>query len=91
VRIPKRLLGNILGKKIRIIKSRDPTLMGKLGVITRETKKMLEITLNNDGRRILVPKHICVFEIIFDEKTKIIIDGKILVNRFRKLKKLVKR
>jgi len=87
--IPKRIFGNLLGKKIKILSSKDPTLIGKSGIITYETRNMIEIELDN-GRRIFVSKKICIFEIIYDEKTKIILDGNVLVNRFRKLKKLVR-
>ena len=87
--IPKRLFGNLLGKKIKIIDSRDPTLIGREGIITFETRNMFEIELD-DGRRIFIPKKICIFELYYDAKTKIILDGGVLVNRFRKLKKMLR-
>ncbi|MHA1615960.1 MAG: ribonuclease P protein subunit [Candidatus Njordarchaeales archaeon] len=89
-KIPKRLFGNILGKRIRIIDSTDEALVGREGIITYETRNMLEIEENN-GKRILVPKGNCVFEIYYDEKTKIIVRGELLVNRLRKLIKLGRR
>ncbi|MHA1589652.1 MAG: ribonuclease P component 1 family protein [Candidatus Njordarchaeales archaeon] len=88
--IPKRLLGNILGKKIRILYSNDPSLVGREGIITYETRNMLEIE-ESSGKRILIPKHVCIFEIYFDEKTKILVRGELLVNRLRKLIKLGRR
>lgn len=88
--IPKRLFGGLIGRRIRIIMSRDPTLVGISGIITYETRNMLEIQLQN-GRRIFVQKKICVFEIYYDEKTKIILDGNVLVNRYKRLKKIVRR
>ena len=88
--IPKRLLGNILGKEIKILYSNDKTLVGRRGIITYETRNMLEIQEDN-GKRILVPKKICVFQINYNEKTKIIVRGELLVNRVRKLIKLGRR
>lgn len=87
--IPKRLFGNLLGKKIKIIDSRDPTLIGKEGTITFETKNMLEIELNN-GKRIFISKKICIFELYYDAKTKIVLDGSVLVNRFKRLKRILR-
>ena len=65
--IPKRLFGRLIGRRIRIIMSRDPTLVGISGIITYETRNMLEIQLQN-GQRIFVQKKICVFEIYCDKK-----------------------
>ncbi len=87
--IPKRLFGNLLGKRIKIIDSKDPSLIGKEGYIAFETRNMLEIELDN-GKRIFIPKKICIFELYYDAKTKIILDGSVLVNRFRRLKKMLR-
>ena len=87
--LPKRLLGALIGRRIRIIYSQDPSLIGRTGKITFETRNTFEIEEN--GKRIIVPKNICVFEIIYDEKTKIVVRGELLVNRFRKLIKLGRR
>mgnify|MGYP000023413945 CR=1 FL=1 len=88
--IPKRILGSLLGKRIKVIFSSNPKLIGKEGIITFETRNMIEIMLE-DNRRIFIPKRNSIFEIQFDDKTKIIIDGVILARRMRLLRRLGRR
>ena len=51
----------LIGKKIKIIKSSNKTLIGKIGIVVDETKNMLSVETN--GKEIKIIKDQCVFEI----------------------------
>ncbi len=54
-----------IGRKIKIIKSSNKSVIGKIGVVVDETENM--ISIEKDGKEIRVIKGQCVFEI--DGKT----------------------
>lgn len=67
----------LIGKKIRIIQSSDPTLVQRSGMIIDETRNILKIT--DEGQKSLsIPKASSVFELEFDGK-RIVLSGREIV------------
>jgi ribonuclease P protein subunit POP4 len=64
----------LIGNKIKVIDSSDPTLVQRSGTIIDETKNILKIV--EDGQKpISIPKATSVFELDFESK-KIVLRGK---------------
>jgi len=86
MKLPLILLKPFLGKHIEIIDSSDPTLVGRSGKIIFESRNMFGIMENN--KIIYVPKDICIFKLYLSKNRIIMVNGKELVNRYMKLRKL---
>ncbi|MCD6237189.1 MAG: ribonuclease P protein subunit [Thermoplasmata archaeon] len=70
----ERLLikGELIGKSTTVVKSTDPTWVGKSGVIVDETKNTFTIEIDGDER--VIAKDIAAFEFIIDGE-KFTIEG----------------
>lgn len=70
----------LIGLKIKIKKSTDPTQIGLKGRVIDETYKTFKIE-TEEGKEKIVPKDINVFVFTLPNGKKVEIDGKILVGR----------
>ena len=70
----------LIGLKVRIKKSTDPTHVGLKGRVIDETFKTLKIE-TKDGKEKVIPKAISVFVFTLPNGTKVEVDGKILLGR----------
>jgi len=69
----------LIGLKVRVERSTDPTLVGVRGLIIDETYNTFKIETNK--KEIIVPKRNCVFVFTLPNGTKVEVDGKLLVGR----------
>lgn len=70
----------LIGLKVRIESSTDPTHAGLNGKIIDETYNIFKIEVK-DGKEIIVPKKNSIFIFTLPDKTKVKVDGKLLVSR----------
>ncbi|MCD6371447.1 MAG: ribonuclease P protein component 1 [Candidatus Aenigmarchaeota archaeon] len=78
---PKNLVKHeLIGLKVKIKKSTDPTLVGIKGTVVDESYNMLTIEIRN-GKEIKVSKKNCVFVFTLPSKIKVQVDGSLLVGR----------
>ncbi len=70
----------LISLPVKIIKSSDPTLKKLSGKVTDETYNTLKIE-TKDGREKTVIKENCIFIFTLPDKTKVQVDGKLLVSR----------
>ncbi|HDM23623.1 ribonuclease P protein subunit [archaeon] len=81
----------LIGLEVEVIESSHPNLIGVKGKVIDETKNLLILELKN-GRRVKVPKSICVFRFFISEKHRIVVKGEeIAKSPDERLKKCVKR
>ena len=77
---PRNLIRHeLIGLRVRIKKSTDPTLKRRGGIVIDETYNMLKIETRK--KEIWVPKRNCVFIFTLPDKTKVEVDGNLLVGR----------
>ncbi|MDI6806929.1 MAG: ribonuclease P protein component 1 [Candidatus Aenigmarchaeota archaeon] len=69
----------LCGLEIKIIKSTDPTQKGLKGRVIDETYHTLKIETKKGEKTI--PKANCIFIFTLPDKTKVEVDGKLLVAR----------
>jgi ribonuclease P protein subunit POP4 len=62
----------LIGLELKVINSSNKSLIGLSGIVIDETKKTLKIETSTKGEK---------FHIILPDKSKVEIDGKILLNR----------
>ncbi len=91
MKFPREIFEPLIGKKVKIIKSTDESIEGVEGIIISETKNTFKIRKLSNNREIRVIKKICKFQIKIDEKRNIIVDGKLLENRYAKIRKMIRR
>ncbi|MCD6491860.1 MAG: ribonuclease P protein subunit [Candidatus Njordarchaeia archaeon] len=91
MKFPREFFEPLIGKKVKIIKSTDESIEGVEGIIISETKNTFKIRKLSNNREIRVIKKICKFQIKIDEKRNIIVDGKLLENRYAKIRKMIRR
>ena len=77
------LLGELIGKQIRIIQSTDKALIAMKGIVMNETKGLLELKKlpedkNNPSKIIKIPKQNIIFE-LHDNEKRYEINGKNIV------------
>lgn len=84
-RLPPVLLGPLIGAHVRVVHSSDPHLLGLEGRIVFETRTTFDVLTREGVKRVL--KRACVFELELRGR-RILIDGRLLENRLRRLKKL---
>ncbi len=84
------LLRPLIGKKVEIIKCTHKKLNGLIGTIIFESRNMFGILVRG-GNTIFIPKSTCIFKLYMSEKKIVIVDGKLLENRFMKLRKIGRR
>ncbi len=78
---PKNLIRHeLIGLRVKIVKSSDPTLINVEGVVVDETKNTLVIRRQN-GKEIRVQKDICVFRFMLDDGNAVEVSGEVLVAR----------
>ena len=78
---PKNLVRHeLIGLAVRIDESTDPTLKGVRGRVIDETYNTLKIE-TKDGKEKVIPKRNCIFIFTLPNKTKVQVDGKLLVGR----------
>lgn len=70
----------LISLPVKIVKSTDPTQEGLKGIVIDETYKTFKIE-TKDGKEKTVIKENCVFVFTLSDKTKVEIDGKLLVAR----------
>lgn len=70
----------LLGLKVKIAKSADPTQKGLKGKVIDETYNTFKIE-TNDGKEKTVIKENCIFVFTLPDKRKVEVDGKLLVSR----------
>ncbi|MHA1664821.1 MAG: ribonuclease P protein subunit [Candidatus Njordarchaeales archaeon] len=91
MKFPREFFEPLIGKKVKIIKSTDESIEGVEGIIISETKNTFKIRKLSNNREIRVIKKICKFQIKIDEERNIIVDGKLLENRYAKIRKMIRR
>jgi len=91
MKFPREFFEPLIGKKVKIIKSTDESIEGVEGIIISETKNTFKIRKLSNNREIRVIKKICKFQIKIDEKRNIIVDGRLLENRYAKIRKMIRR
>lgn len=70
----------LMGLRVRVEKSTDPTQKGVTGKVINETYNALKIEAK-DGKEKTMIKGNCVFIFTLPDKTKVQVDGKLLVSR----------
>jgi len=65
---------------VKVIKSADPTQKGLSGKVIDETYNTIKIE-TKDGKEKTVIKGNCVFVFTIPDKTKVEVDGKLLISR----------
>ncbi|MGC8812653.1 MAG: ribonuclease P protein component 1 [Candidatus Aenigmatarchaeota archaeon] len=69
----------LIGLEVKIKESTDPTLKNLKGRVIDETYNTLKIEVK--GKEKVIPKSNCIFIFILPNKTKVQVDGKVLVAR----------
>ncbi len=67
----------LIGNRLKVVDSSDPTLVQKSGLVIDETRNMLKI-LNDSQRAVSIPKVTSVFEIEYEGR-RIVLAGKEIV------------
>ncbi|MDH2901870.1 MAG: ribonuclease P protein subunit [archaeon] len=67
----------LIGEKIRIIQSSDPTLIQRSGMIIDETRNILKIA-DDAQKPVSIPKSSSIFELEFEGK-RIVLPGREIV------------
>ncbi|MHA1754781.1 MAG: ribonuclease P protein component 1 [Candidatus Odinarchaeia archaeon] len=80
---------NLIGKKIKIINSSDPSLIGLTGIIKDETRNMLMINVEN--RMVKIPKKIVQLKIEINGEKMEVNGIRILGRPDERLKKIIRR
>ena len=75
-----RFYHELIGLELKVINSSNKSLIGLSGIVIDETKKTLKIETSTKGEK-LIQKNVSIFHIILPDKSKVEIDGKILLNR----------
>lgn len=70
----------LIGLKVKIFKSTDPTQKGISGTVIDETYNILRIETKDSNEKTVV-KGNCIFVFTLPDKTKVQVDGKLLVSR----------
>jgi ribonuclease P protein subunit POP4 len=70
----------LIGLKVKIFKSTDPTQKGLSGKVIDETYNTIKIE-TREGKEKIIPKKNSIFIFTLPDKTKVKIDGKILIAR----------
>jgi ribonuclease P protein subunit POP4 len=84
------LQNELIGLRVKVVKSLNPSCIGLSGKIIDETRNTFKILHNND-EKILI-KRDCIFHFILPDKTIIEVDGKVLIGRPEdRVKKIVRR
>ncbi len=68
-----------IGLKVKIDKSTDPTQKGITGNVIDETYNTLKIE-TKDGEKTVIKEN-CIFLFTLPDKTKVQVDGKLLISR----------
>lgn len=77
---PKNLIRHeLIGLKVKIERSTDKTLKKRIGKVIDESYNMLKIETRKN--EIFVPKKNCIFIFTLPNKTKVMVDGKLLIGR----------
>ncbi len=77
---PKNLVRHeLIGLKVKVVKSTEKTQKGLTGVVIDETYNTLKIETKNGEKTVI--KSNCVFIFTLPDKTKVQVDGKVLVGR----------
>ena len=77
---PKNLVRHeLIGLEVKIKDSTDPTLKNLKGRIIDETYNTFKIEVR--GKEKIIPKRNCIFIFILPNKTKVQVDGKLLMAR----------
>lgn len=88
---PKNIFRHeLIGLKVSIIGSSNPSLIGLRGEVIYETRNMLWVSVKGDVKKI--PKEVCTFEFKLPRSERVVVEGEHLVGRpERRLKKRVRR
>jgi ribonuclease P protein subunit POP4 len=70
----------LISLAVKIAKSTDPTQKGLKGKVIDETYNTLKIE-TKDGKEKVIPKENCIFIFTLPDKTKVQVDGKLLISR----------
>lgn len=77
---PKNLVRHeIIGLEVKIKESTDPTLKNLKGRVIDETYNTFKIEVGKKEK--IIPKKDCIFIFILPNKTKVQVEGKLLVGR----------
>ena len=77
---PRNLIRHeLIGLRVRIAKSKNPSQVGLKGKVIWETYSTLHIETKNGEK--IIPKDIATFVFTLPDKTKVEVDGKLLVGR----------
>ena len=70
----------LIGLEVKVKKSTDPTLSNVTGLVIDETYNTLKIE-TKDGKKKIIPKRNCIFIFSLPNRTKVEVDGKLIVGR----------
>lgn len=70
----------LIGLKVEIEKSTDPTQKGLRGKVIDESYNTIKIE-TRDGKERVIPKKNCIFIFTLPNKTKVQVEGKLLIGR----------
>jgi|Deesub1362B_J571_1020462.scaffolds.fasta_scaffold00004_199 ribonuclease P protein subunit POP4 len=73
---------NIIGRRIEIINSSNPNLIGLNGLVVDETRNIIMLKTAKDSVK-AVPKDVCIFRVYLNDKF-IDVDGKTLIGRLER-------
>jgi ribonuclease P protein subunit POP4 len=77
---PKNLVRHeLIGLKVKVVKSTEKTQRGLTGVVIDETYNTLKIETRKGEKTVI--KSNCVFIFTLPDKTKVQVDGKVLIGR----------
>lgn len=86
------LQDELIGLKVKVVKSSNPSCIGLSGKIIEETKNTFKILHNDDDDEKILIKRDCIFHFILPDKTVIEADGKVLIGRPEdRVKKVIRR
>jgi len=68
---------NIIGRKVEVLNSNNPYLIGLKGRVIDETRNMIYI--ETEGGLKKVPKSVCLFRFFLDNNSYFDVDGKRLI------------
>ena len=78
---PQNLIRHeLIGLKVRIVKSTDPTQKGISGIVMDETYNTLKVEMKNSEEKTVIKEN-CIFVFTLPDKTKVQVDGKLLISR----------
>lgn len=89
--IPENILYNeLIGLRVSVVGSTDPSQLGISGTVVDETEKMLVVSTTGSARRVMIPKMISRFSFFIPDE--VVVEGReIALTPEERLKRLQRR